>query len=245
MKNNYRHFLCAAVASAMLAGAAQAGEMTKEVIAPLPEPEPWWSAELAVGYDSLYMFRGVKFAENLVYSDLSFSAFDFTLGAWYANSATQTQYDELNIYLDYTYASDFGVDLSVGVIYFNFPFDGGSDTWELYAGLGTDLGFVSPSLFFYYDVDAIDGGYLEFALESSYPLTDAISLDPYALISYDFGYNSGGNDLNHVEFGAALSIALSDNISLAPYVAVSIPLDAIDDSQDTEVWGGASVAFSF
>ncbi len=257
----------AGVFAMVLSTSAVAGDMTvssgkKLMETPMiEEAEPWWSGGVTVGYDSKYIFRGVEIfgesgpADNLVWADVSFSAYGFTAGAWYASSASSSEYNELNLYASYTYSIG-PVDLTGGGIYYYFPYvDGGNnDTWELFAGLDYSIladGLLTASLYYYYDFDAFEGGYLELQLSSSIPLYKGaegdtiVSLDPYALVSLDNEYNSDETELNHLQFGVGLTWNLSSSVALAGYVAYLEPLDAIDDFQDGEWWGGGSISVSF
>lgn len=208
--------------------------------------ENWWSAELSAGWDSRYMFRGVELINGgLGWTDLSFSTYGFTLGAWYANGVDQ-DYSEIDLYASYAYSLG-PVNFEGGGIFYGYPNDDGNETWELFLAISTDaIPFVTPSLTGYWDVDAFEGGWVEFALSSSIPVVaDVISIDPYASISYDIEYNSDDNDFNNAQVGVKVPVALSENITLSGYVAYSWALDAIEDIQDDEFWGGASITFSF
>ena len=234
--------------AALVAGSsAFAGETVaapvKEVVV-IEEAENWWNAELSVGYDSLYMFRGVNFANDLVTADLSFSAFGITAGAWYG-SAYNDDYNELDLYISYTHSFNV-VDLTGGYIYYDFPKTGG-DTSELFASISTSaLPYVTPSLSYYYDIDAIDGSYLELRFDGSIPVVaDRLSIDPYTSISYDFDYNTDGNNWNNWEIGVELPFALSENVTISGYAAYSVSLDRLADFQSDEFWGGGKVTFSF
>lgn len=228
---------------------ALAGEMTKVIVEEeiiIEEPESWWSAELAAGWDSRYMFRGVEILDggSLAWTDLSFSTYGFTLGAWYATGVNE-DFNEIDIYASYAWSLG-PVDVEGGYIFYGFPRDGG-ETQEFFAALSTGvIPYVTPGLAFYYDFDEFEGGWLEFSLSSSLPIVqDVISIDPFAAISYDFEYNSEDSDLNNVQIGVEVPIALSENITLSGYVAYSWALSAIDDFQDDEFWGGAAISFSF
>ncbi len=251
--SSFSTFVAAGVAAALVSTSALAGGF-KSAPAPIIQSEPIFSGEASIGYDSKYIFRGVRIfgdsaaADNLLWGDLNASFYGFNVGAWYAYSFDGDDYDELNLYGSYTLpVGDF--DLTAGVTYYLFPyFSGGDDdTFEVYGSVAYNgFGFVTPSLTFAYDLDLFEGGYLEFKLESSIPLVaDVLSLDPYALISYDFEYNSADSDFNHFQAGLALSYALTPSLGLSVYGAVAVPLEAIDDTEDTEFWGGASITYSF
>ena len=228
---------------------AKAGEEMSKVVVEeeiVVEEESWWSAELAAGWDSRYMFRGVDLLNggSLAWTDLSFSTYGFTLGAWYATGVND-DFNEIDIYASYAWSLG-PVDVEGGYIFYGFP-RGGGETHEFFAALSTEaIPFVTPGLAFYYDFDDFEGGWLEFSLASSIPVVeDVVSIDPFAAISYDFEYNSNDNDLNNVQVGVEVPVALSENITLSGYVAYSWALDAIDDFQDDEFWGGAAISFAF
>ncbi len=234
---------------AIAAAPAFAGSTAKTVVQEevAVEEENWWSAELSAGWDSRYMFRGVEILDggSLGWTDLSFSTYGFTLGAWYANGVDES-YSEIDLYASYAYSLG-PVNFEGGGIFYGYPNDDGIETWELFLGISTDaIPYVTPSLTGYWDIDAIEGGWVEFKLASSIPVVaDVVSIDPYAAISYDIEYNSDDNDFNNVQVGVEVPVALSKNITLKGHVAYSWALDAIDDFQDDEFWGGASITFSF
>ena len=95
-----------------------------------------------------------------------------------------------------------------------------------------------------YDFD-IDGWYLDLTVGRSVALTDMISLNLAAGISYSIDYNSDGSDFNNVLLVVSLPIALTDRATLTPYVAGTLALDAIDGFQDDEIFGGVSLSVDF
>ena len=222
--------------------AAPEGKAYKEY-APVEEPERWWGAELSAGYDSKYIFRGVNIGDNLSWFDLSFSAYGFSGGVWVGN-LWGGDYTEVDTYISYTMTLG-PVDLTGGWI--GYYFDNFNDTHEFFIGADvTSIPYVTPSLYYYHDFVQYDGGWLELKLAASIPVyQDIISIDPFWAISWDFKYNSNSNDWNSTGGGIEVPIALSDNITLTGYGAVNIPMQAIDDVEDTEWYGGASITFSF
>ncbi len=241
----------AAVAGVLaFAPVSQAGTESYKTPAPMLEAEEnWWSAELSAGYDSKYMFRGVEQfgGSGIVWTDLSFSAAGFTLGAWYAD-ATDSFENEVDVYASYAWALG-PIDIEGGYIYYHYPSGADVDYHELFVSLSTDLGYVTPSLTYYQDVKDFDFdyGYLEFALSSSFPIVEGVvSLDPYALVSSSFDYANGSDARwNHFQAGLEVPIAMSENITLTGYGAVSVPLDSAVNGDEEEFWGGAYITFSF
>lgn len=258
--------LSSAVAALALSASAFAGEVvvdgkTSKEVKVEEKAESPFTVNFSLGYDSEYMFRGVdilNFATedgDLVWADLNISAYGFTAGAWYAEGINKgngdLEYNELDLYLSYTYALG-PVNLTAGYIFYLFPDSGDTYSHEVNIGISTSaIPFITPSLFYYYDIeesgdDLYDGGYLEFKLASSIPvIADKVSIDPYALVSYDFEYNSTESDWNNAQVGVAIPVKLTPNITISAYAAYSWALSAIDDFQNDELWGGAKVGFSF
>lgn len=239
-------------AAALLAGsAAYAGPISQPFKEPAPviieEEAPVWGADLAFGWDSEYIFRGVKQIDgSLVWTDLSFYAYGFTVGAWFGEALTD-DFNELNVYVAYTYNFDDMVDLTGGYIFYHFPKSGSESTHELFVGVDVvGLDFVTPSLYYFHDLDLADGGYLEGALSSSFEVVPGIlSLDPYVLLAVSFKYNSDVNDWNHFQYGIEAPISLSENITLTGFFSGTVPMSAISSFETNRYWAGANITFSF
>ncbi len=137
--------------------------------------------------------------------------------------------------------------LTAGYIYYAYPDDDATETSEIYGALSTsEIPFVTPTLSYYYDVDAIDGSYIELKLASSIPvIADTLSIDPWAAVSYQIDYNYDGDGWNGVTVGVAVPWVINDVITVKGYVAGSFPLEDLESSQDDEFYGGASVSFTF
>jgi hypothetical protein len=239
---------------------ANAGPAAPESVPPAP-PAPMSSglfdefgAELSFGYDSNYIFRGVDYGENLVWTGLDLAVpltqgsqpVELNLGAWYASLA-DTAYDELNL-LAGLGTSIGGFDVGLGYMFYYFPMDS-SDANEvgltvgrsvnLGAALGLDIGAGA-----YYDFET-EGWYWEAAVETEFEISEHVSLVPGALISWADSYYgiSGGN---HVALTLKLPIQLTPTATLTPYIAGNLPYDKLDDAgEDDQVYGGVSLSISF
>ena len=217
---------------------------------PMPEPSPEIGAEVSVGYDTHYIFRGFNFGENLVWGGVDVSvplddALSLDLGSWYGTLADDP-YDELNLLAGITYDLG-GVQLGLGAIWYYFPQGSGGggigndDAFELGASIGGSLGLVDVGLGYYYDFET-DGSYIELGAESTIELSDRIALVPGAAIAYADDYY-GVSGFNHIGVSLALPIALTDTATLKPYIAGTWEIDG--SGADDEVYGGVSLSVSF
>ena len=184
-------------------------------------------AEVSVGYDTDYMFRGVNLGQDLLWSDVNVSTslsdgLDLGVGAWYANVADDAGNDELDIYAGLsTSMGDMSVDLGATYYYYPDP-TAGEGTLEFGIGLGTSAGPIDLSLGLYYDID-LEAAYYEVGAATSFDLTDTMAVDVGGAIG-----NADGDTLTALTFTIGVPITLSDSASLSPYVGVNIPLDDYD-----------------
>ena len=119
-------------------------------------------AEVSVGYDTDYIFRGANLGQDLLWSDVNVSTslsdgLGLNIGAWYANP-TDAGDDELDVYAGVS--TDLGgMSLDVGTTYYYFPGATGDNTLEIGAALGTSVGAFDVSAGLYHDIDT-DNTYL-------------------------------------------------------------------------------------
>lgn len=218
---------------------------------PMVEESTGIGASVGVGYDSSYIFRGVKFAEHSVWGSVDYShslseTLSLDLGTWYETSAAD-QYDELNVYASLG-TSVSGIDVSLGFLWYYFPPVGGgddSDTQEVFYTLGKEIAGIGIEFTHAYDF-VPDGHYLALSASKSIELTDKMSLDLSAGISYNIDYFLEGDGFNNVDIKAALPIALTSNVTLEPYIAYSHALEALEDEGvDDYLYGGVSLSVGF
>lgn len=249
---------------AAFARAATAAETT-----PAGEPasdEPSWSLEGGFDYSDHYLFRGVDLlAEGPVLSP----HVKLATGSWslyyygYLGEIPETSdgYHEADFGADYTFA--FGkLALSVGAS--TYQYDGSVerqmaffDTYELYAIAALDVP-LAPTLSFYRDVDAVDGGYAALGVSHAFEMAHGLALGLSASLGFDFGYNlnapaaaalgveKSNGDLDDFLAAADLSWAATDSFSVHALVQRSVSLDVLDQlgQPDVTVWTvGATVAF--
>ena len=201
-------------------------------------------AEVSVGYDTDYMFRGVNLGQDLLWSDVNVSTslsdgLDLGVGAWYANVADDAGNDELDIYAGLsTSMGDMSVDLGATYYYHPDP-TAGEGTLEFGIGLGTSAGPIDLSLGLYYDID-LEAAYYEVGAATSFDLTDTMAVDVGGAIG-----NADGDTLTALTFTIGVPITLSDSASLSPYVGVNIPLDDYEDAFGDDIYSGLSLTVGF
>jgi len=209
------------------------------------------SASVTVGYNSSYIFRGVNYGDDQVTAQVDYDIpnVPLSIGAWYGNPTTgrgqnPAHADELDLYA--TLSHSFGaLDAWIGYTAYLYPESGSANkSNEVGTGVGTSVGPIDLALGAYYDFD-IDGWYIDLTAGHSFEISDMISLDLSAGISYSIDYNSAGSEFNSVLLVASLPIALTDTATLTPYVAGNFALDAIDGYQDDQVFGGISLRVAF
>ena len=201
-------------------------------------------AEVSVGYDTDYMFRGVNLGQDLLWSDVNVSTslsdgLDLGVGAWYANVADDAGNDELDIYAGLsTSMGDMSVDLGATYYYYPDP-TAGEGTLEFGIGLGTSAGPIDLSLGLYYDID-LEAAHYEVGAATSFDLTDTMAVDVGGAIG-----NADGDTLTALTFTIGVPITLSDSASLSPYVGVNIPLDDYEDAFGDDIYSGLSLTVGF
>lgn len=198
--------------------------------------------EISVGYETDYIFNGIRFARDSVWADVNYTyeglPVPVTIGTWYLNgidgSAFGAGYDELRLYASAELGSFAGFDFTLGYTHYIFPEfrsnfigpDGG------YGEIGLD---ISRSLG-WFDIAwesnyAMGGGgfaprgwYHQFGVEKSFGLTDSISLVLGAGIGYSDNYFAGAapnfrdSGWNHYYAKASLPIQLNCRTVLTPYI---------------------------
>ena len=205
-------------------------------------------AEVSVGYDTDYIFRGANLGQDLLWSDVNVSTslsdgLGLNIGAWYANP-TDAGDDELDIYAGVS--TDLGgMSLDLGTTYYYYPGATGSNTLEFGAALGTSVGAFDLSLGVYHDIDT-ENTYVELGAGTSFDLTDNISLDLGATIGNNQDEVVGGqaDGLTAVTITVGAPIGLTDNASLTPYLGINAGLEDNQDAGD-EIFSGISLSVGF
>ncbi|MDE0861370.1 MAG: hypothetical protein OSA93_14500 [Akkermansiaceae bacterium] len=202
-----------------------------------------------VGYSTDYVFRGANQGEGLYEYGIDFSGDasggnTWNAGVWRADFSDGLS-EETDIYG--SVSKEFGaVELSLGLIRYDFGSGAAGDTSEIFLGAGTELCGLSLAAVAYYDVDAADGNmYGELSAGKSYEVGEGATLNLIATIGSTI---DGGAGDDYVTYGlkAALSKELGDNLTGSIYIAGEITegVRAASNEGDDLV-GGLSLSYGF
>ncbi len=120
---------------------------------------------------------------------------------------------------------------------------------ELFFVLGTDrVPYVTPNVVFIWDLNNTPGAFMEVRLDGDIPLwKDVLSLQPYALLGLNFGYNTTAYyGWNNFQFGLEASWKIHKTVRVFGGVNYSVALPALEEiGQGNEVWANAGISFSY
>jgi uncharacterized protein (TIGR02001 family) len=154
--------------------------------------------------------------------------------------------------------------LTGGVIGYIYPNDAGlnSDfnTWEIYGKVGFDVP-LAPELSIYYDIDKVNGAYIEGAVSHAVPLSEKLSLQLGGLAGFSAGQavpddaasedlaNFFDDGLTHVDFSAGLPLtagvfSITPNLHLHICSDDATKITSPTDDGDVKLFGGVSISWS-
>lgn len=225
--------------------------------------------QVAVGYETDYLFHGLRFARDSVWTDVSYTfdglAVPVTIGAWYLNgingSAFGAGYDELNLKAEAALGTFAGFDVTLGYTHYTFPefrsnvvpFGGYGETT---LGISRNFGFADLHFSSGYAHGgggiAPQGWYHELGLERTYDLTDSIKVVFGTGVAYSDGY-WGPSGWNHYYATASLPIELNCRTTLVPYIGylgapdtwIADGVLSADSPQSDILHGGVSLRVTF
>jgi hypothetical protein len=241
------------------APAVQAGTASAKASAAVaPVEEAPLGIAVTAGYESAYIFRGVKYGDNLIEAGISVpiklsDKLTFTFAPWYG-IADDNNYNELDLVASLGYDTGFGT-LSVGYTWYYYDFSG-FDTSEPFVSFAKSFGPVNWTIGAYLDVNA-DGGdlyankggsegyYFETAIEMPLKVSDQLSIVPSAKISYGTDYY-GVDGFNNVLVKVSAPYAVTKSFTIAPFIAASFAIDSLSDlGVDDYLVGGAMLTYTF
>jgi uncharacterized protein (TIGR02001 family) len=182
---------------------------------------PKLAGSLGVAYDSLYVFRGVQFAENILEPSVNLTYGDFYTGLWFAlPMKNSNQYaTEMDFTFGYGLAINDLIKLDMGATRYTYDdipdrfFDGDSNTTEFYLGAVFDLP-LSPALYVFRDIDA-ESATAEIRLSHTFELANGFGIG----LAGAFGHTSiekfSESNCYYYNASANLSYAVSEASSLS------------------------------
>lgn len=204
-----------------------------------------------VGYSTDYVFRGVNQAagdSNSLYEyGLTFAG-DCNCGATWEAGIWSADYSDNQEETDLfaSISKDFGaVELSLGLIRYDYGNGAAGDTSELALGAGTEIAGLDVSASVYYDIDSADGNlWGEISVGKSYEVGGGVTLD----LAANFGTTLdsvalAGEDYTTYGLSAAVSKELGDNLTGSIHVAAENTDGHPTDGDD--LYGGISLSYGF
>ena len=186
----------------------------------------------AIGYNSLYEFRGVDLGSNMVEASASltttYEGFGFTASAWYAtvnDNPINTTPNELDLTFGITKSLG-PINLSGGYIYYSFFNATQLNTQELYLGASSEIvAGITLGATAYYDIDLYNGWYFDANLSKTFKPCSCVGI--VTAVGVDFAEDTllqakaNGKALDGYQgFYAMISVpwALRKDVTLTPYV---------------------------
>ena len=241
-------------------------------------------AQATVGADlsmfSGYVWRGISVTNRPVGQPNAYVAFpaggaNVTVGGW-AN-VDLGQYDDSDDFSQSGGVSSFNLaefdpwaevsvpagkaTLTGGVVGYLFPNDFGAtedlNTWEVYGKVGLAVP-LSPKLAVYYDVDKVNGAYLEGSVAHALPL-GSVSLNLGALAGLSAGQaeaddpeelnNFAENGFTHLDLSAGVPLP-AGMFTVTPVLHFLVNGDqntkftSPGEESDVKLWGGLTISWS-
>lgn len=218
-----------------------------------------FSADISLGYESMYVFRGIALANSSIQPsvELGYKIFEGAKiygGFWNSTALKSDETFEVDLYGGVQYEiSSFTFD--VGYTYYLYPSDS-FHTNEIKAGVSYDTSEIlgdfniSPSVYYYYDFN-LEQNYVEVALSHSSPISKWMFGKEY--LSWEnsvFGGYSKYEDGSYGYAGVSSSLALKlmDNLSVSAgirYAWNSYSKDELLLGSNSNLWFGTSINVSF
>ncbi len=170
-----------------------------------------------VGSQDRYVWRGLVLTDGPVLQPaVTVESSGFSVNVWgnfdldQVNS-NQGEFNELDVTLGYSKQLSI-LDLSTGVINYNFPNTASESTTELYAGVQFDVPF-QPAIKAYFDVDEARGTYLTMDVGHSFGSDYGNPTEWEFALGLGFGW--GSPEHNKLYFGAETDGVTDIHVALA------------------------------
>lgn len=265
-----------ATAAALTASGTLAGDWGKAPVDKTPIEECVdLGGEISAGYETDYVFYGVRFARDSAWADVNYTVeglpVPVNVGVWYLNGINGggAGYDELDLYLDIALGTYAGFDFNLGYYHYLFPEFRSNVTptggyGEIHFDVSRSLGFVDAT---YGLVEAFGGAgtargwFHELGFEKTFELCDKAGLVLGAGVAYSDNYYDSAtfglvrdSGWNHYYLRASLPIYLNCRTTLTPYVGYNGAPDTwvadginvgVGGPQSDILHGGLSLTVSF
>jgi hypothetical protein len=222
------------------------------------EPEKSWSVDVGFDYADQYIFRGFNLlgedqevlVPHVAVTMGNWSVWSYAYGGNFDTETGESHYGEIDFGADYTWTLG-QMSLTAGALTYQYTGEverglGYGDTEELYLIASWDV-LLAPTISYYHDIDAVDGGYLQLGVSHSFALGDKVSLDLSGAVGIDNKYNGDESfKANDLLFGVNIPWQVSDSFSLHAQVQRSIALSVLDDAgqpDETIYTIGAGLSF--
>jgi len=203
---------------------------------------------ISAGYMTDYIFYGVRFAEDSVWTDVNYTIDSLpvpvTVGAFYLNGINEdpplfgAAYDELDLYASAALGTFAGFDVSLGYTHYIFPELELQDYGEIGLDIKRSLGFVDVAWESNFAFGtglptgtSFRGWYHQLGFEKTFGVTDNINLVASAGVGFSDGYfeplvpfgiagiaSPRSSGWNAYYVKLALPIELNCRTTLTPYI---------------------------
>ncbi|MCZ6673659.1 MAG: TorF family putative porin [Verrucomicrobia bacterium] len=191
----------------------------------------------AIGYDSAYIFRGFKLADESMTVSIDMEFDDAYLGMWTNQPIVRGFDNEFDFYGGMGFEIAEGISMDVGGTLYYYPESGhNTETFELYAGFAFDSE-LTPAVYFYYDLD-LEAFTMQGSIGESFEVDDNSTIDVAAFYGY-----VDGDMFSYSYYGVSADVVYS----LSDTSAASIGVRYSDGSSgpEDEVYFGASISTGF
>jgi hypothetical protein len=236
MKNSY--LLTLLIGASITAQSTFAGEWIPSAKDKTPIEEcPDIGGNISVGYDTDYVWKGIRFSRDAVWGDVNYTfeslPFSPNIGAWHLSSlgsggplSNDAYGDEFNAYAGISLPSVLGFDTGVAYTWYTFPTAGIAVDSTSSITFSASRALIA-GVEFSYDVDyftgqsALSAWFHTFGLSKAFEITDWSALEIGANIAYNDDLWGTGSGWNHYAITAGLPIALNCRATLTPYITYS------------------------
>ena len=210
-----------------------------------------------------YVWRGQLLTDDPVIQPyFGIGAKGFSLSVWGSVDTTdynesggeEFRFQEVDYSLSYSLSPAEGLDLTTGVIYYDFPGTGAAATSETFVSAALSDLPLTPTATVYYDFDEVNGIYADLGIGHTFSLTEKLGFNLSAGTGWaDEDYNAAyfsvtESGFNDIGLKGALEYTVNDNCSISAYVKYSELLDsavenAVADSDILSVGAGIRLSY--